>query len=113
MNPPSGGPWRFRWGKKVFLKSLGRNLPGASMLPGRLFGKAPVLGPVLAWLVGIAVHDLRQPQSRIKAFARRLLEKRRGPQRVRATVVGQQAIVGPDGQKQTEKTGEHHDVPEE
>jgi hypothetical protein len=59
------------------------------------------------------VHDLRQPESRIKAFARRLLEKRKEPQRVRAMVVRQQAIEAPDRRKQTEKTGEDQEVPEE
>ena len=113
MNTPSGGQWRFRWGKKALLRSLGRNLPGASMFPGRLFRRAPILGPVLAWIVGIAVHDLRQPDSRIKAFVRRVLERRKEPQRVRAVVVGQQAIVGPDERKLTEKTGEHQEIPEE
>lgn len=113
MNTHSGGPWRFRWGKRAILKSLERSLPSASMIPGRLFRKAPILGPVLAWIVGIAVNDLRQPESRIKAFARRLLEKRKEPQRVRAMVVRQQAIEAPDRRKQTEKTGEHQEVPEE
>jgi hypothetical protein len=113
MNTPSGGPRRFRWGKMALLKSLGRDLPGASMLPGRLFRRAPILGPVLAWVAGMVVHDLRQPDSRIKAFVRRVLEQRKEPQRVREVVVGQQAIEGPDERKQREKTGEHQDVPDE
>lgn len=82
----------------ALLKSLGRDLPGASMIPGRLFRRAPVLGPVLAWIIGIAVQDLRQPESRIKAFARRLLEKRKEPQRVKAIIVTPTAIEGPGGQ---------------
>ncbi len=98
MNTHSGGPWRFRWGKNILMKTLGKNLPGASMIPMRLFRRAPVLGPVLAWIAGIAVHDLRQPDSRIKAFARRVLEKRKEPQRVKAVVVTPKAIEGPDEQ---------------
>lgn len=108
MNTRPGGPWQFRWGKRVLQKSLGKNLPGASMIPGRLFRRAPLIGPVLAWIAGIAVHDLRQPDSRIKAFARRLLEKRKEPQRVRTIVVTPTAIEGPeekadktDGEKRT------------
>ena len=53
----------------------------------------------LAWLAGAAVHDLRQPDSRIKAFARRLLEKRKAPQRVRTIVVEPSAIEGPDDER--------------
>jgi hypothetical protein len=113
MNTPSRGPWKFRWGNKVLLKPLGRNMCGTSMIPSRLFRRFPILGPVLAWIIGIAVHDLRQPQSRIKALVQRVLEKRKEPQRVRALVVGQQTIEGPAGQKLTEKTGEHQEVPEE
>ena len=113
MNTPSRGPWKFRWGNKVLLKPLGRNMCGTSMIPSRLFRRFPILGPVLAWIIGIAVHDLRQPQSRIKALVQRVLEKRKEPQRVRALVVVQQAIEGPDGRKLTEKTGEHQEVPEE
>jgi hypothetical protein len=66
------------------------------MIPGRLFRRAPIVGPVLAWLAGMAVHDLRQPDSRIRAFARRLVEKRKEPQRVRAEVVGPAVIEGPE-----------------
>jgi len=98
MNTHSGGQWRFRLGKKILMKSLGGNLPGASMIPGGLFRRAPILGPVLAWIVGIAVHDLKQPQSRIKAFARRMLEKRGAPVHVKAEVVGPAAINGPEPQ---------------
>ena len=66
------------------------------MIPGSLFRRAPLLGPVLAWLAGAAVHDLRQPDSRIKAFARRLIEKRKAPQRARTIVVEPTAIEGPE-----------------
>jgi hypothetical protein len=110
MNTDSGRPHRFRWGKKALLKTVGKNLPGASMIPGRLFRNAPVLGPVLAWIIGMAVHDLQKPQSKIKAFARRVLEKE--PQHVRAAIVVQRAIEGPDGREMTEKTGQHHEIPE-
>jgi hypothetical protein len=111
MNTDAGRSWRFRWGEKALMNTLGNNLPGASMMPGRLFRNAPVLGPVLAWIIGMAVHDLQKPQSRIKALARRVLEKRKEPQHVRAVVVGQRAIEGPDGREMTEKTGKHHEIP--
>ncbi len=101
MSTRPGGPWMFRWGKRAVMRSLGRNLPGISMLPARLFRRAPILGPVVAWLAGMAIHDLRQPQSRIKAFARRLLARRREPQHVTAIVVGPTAGTGPGGRIET------------
>lgn len=113
MSTGPGGPWQFRWGKKVLQKSLGKNLPGASMIPGRLFRRAPLIGPVLAWLAGIAVHDLRQPDSRIKAFARRLLEKRREPQRVKTIVVEPTAIEGPEEKRGTSDGEEKKSYKEE
>lgn len=96
MNKSPSGPWMFRWGKKSFMKALGRNLPGASMMPGRLFRRAPIIGPVLAWIAGIAIHDLRQPDSRIKDFARRMLAKRKERQCIRALIEMPSAIEGPD-----------------
>lgn len=86
----------FRWGKKAFKKTLGRNLPGTSMIPLRLFRRAPIIGPVLAWIAGIAVHDLRQPDSRIKGFARRMLAKRKEMQRIRTIIETSAAIEGPE-----------------
>jgi len=88
MNKLTNGPWGFRWGKRMLRESLGRNLPGASLIPGRLFRGAKILGPVLAWIAGIAVHDLRQPQSRIKSLGRRMAEKRNEPKYVRTEVIG-------------------------
>mgnify|MGYP001159205333 FL=1 len=87
----------FRWGKRAFTRTLGRNLPGVPMPPGRLFRRAGVLGPIVAWLAGMAIHDLRQPQSRIRAFARRMLERRSKPRRVTAVVVGPEAGPGHGG----------------
>lgn len=99
MSTNPGGPWQYRWGKRIIQRSLGKRLPGSSLILGRLFRRAPLLGPVLAWLAGAAVHDLRQPDSRIKAFARRLLEKRKAPQRVRTIVVEPTAIEGPEDER--------------
>ena len=98
MNKSPSGPWMFRWGKKAFMKTLGRNLPGASMIPPRLFRRAPIIGPVLAWIAGIAIHDLRQPDSRIRDFARRALVKLREPRHVKTIVVTPAVIEGPEGQ---------------
>ncbi len=77
MNPFTGRQWMFRWGQKAGMKIL----PG---LPRCWFRGAPLI----AWLAGMAVHDLRKPDSRIRAVARHLLENRRVLQLIRTVVVG-------------------------
>lgn len=77
------------------------------MIPGRLFRRAPLIGPVVAWMVGVALHDLRQPDSRIKAFARSFLEKRKQPLRVRTVMIGQTGIEHQHGKVMEDE--EQHD----
>lgn len=66
MNALVGRQWMFRWGKRAVL----RFLPG---VPRVWFRGAPLI----AWVAGMAAYDLHRPDSRIRAFARRLLENRR------------------------------------
>jgi hypothetical protein len=93
----------FRWGKRVFMRSLGKNVPGISLIPWRLFRRAPLLSGLLAWMAGMAVHDLRQPDSRIRGFVLKALERHRDRQRIRTIVMQPLAVAGPQGRD--EQTG--------
>jgi hypothetical protein len=73
----------FRWGKRTGMKFL----PG---IPRCWFRGAPLI----IWIAGMAVHDLSRPDSRIRAFARRLLGSRRVPQRIRTIAAGPATIEG-------------------
>lgn len=107
MDTHAGDLWKFRWRKRIFWKSQGRSLSWGSMIPGRLFRRAPLIGPIVAWMVGVAVHDLRKPDSRIKAFARRFLGKRKQPLCVRTGMIGQAGIEHRHGKVMEDE--ERHD----
>jgi len=77
VNALMGTQWMFRWGKRT----------GPKFLP--VFPRCWFRGaPLIAWIAGMAMHDLKKPDSRIRAFARHLLENRRVPQRIRKVVIG-------------------------
>lgn len=99
MNKPTGGPQQLRWGKGTLTGPRQINLPRAPRTLGCSFRNEPILGTLLAWIAGEVEQDLRQPESRIKAFVRRILENRKYNQRIKAIVVPPSAIEGPAEQR--------------
>jgi hypothetical protein len=86
--------FRLRRAMSVGMGPMGRKVQVFSGLTGRVFRGAPLI----AWFAAWAVNDLCRPDSRIKAFARRLTGKAGAEQCLVVSVEPAAALGRPDVQ---------------